>query len=566
LKLNLILFCSVFVLFFAGCTGLVSSGDEEVVALNDCASDFSCFVSAMGNNCEKAKVQLLENGVTSLLEVKGAEEGGKCNVRIKILDIQKTPEMPDEVWSGVQAAKAGISILYMDCPIGAQEAQALYEQKQMTSAKEVFEKCEGSLKNVAMLIVGKGIGGQEANALSLEASVFPAEIASGETAIIAASAGGGKGGYLYSFEKEGEAASEYSAQSSIDVVYTNGGDAQVEKSVKVKVKDADNKIVEKTVKVKVNPASGGEPVQPEGAGEASCTETDLGQEVRIRGITYVTFADGSNITHVDECVGETEVIEYYCGGEEDAIELHATCETLFPGSHCSKGACIKNENACYDSENGMENFSVAGTVTSSGVNGWSNNFDDTCMDMKSLKEYRCPLDPMGMWQQCPDGESCINGACVKKWVSCTDTEPFAYYGNKSIKGTSTLTTVGGAVETYTDVCTSQGMLTEYVCNSDNSTLNIYTYNCPQGQSCSDGACVGEIIPCIDSDGGEFDYEHAGYVSVYQQGGGVGTAYDYCYGAWGQKLSERYCSGGMEASKIVDCPAGKKCQSGACVPA
>ncbi len=556
MKTNFLLFGTFFAVFLAGCADVL--GQSESGGTANCASDFACFVQNMGN-CTSATVQVIEDGVAANLKIKGASTAqvGACSVLIKITDIQKTPGMSNETWASIEAAKPGLSVLDMTCPITAEKAQSLYQEKQILAAKEVFEKCTGTLKEVALLIVVEGPK-EAATPLSIEVSVFPAEAASGQKVMIVAQASGGKEPYSYSFEKEGEAAGAYSEENSIEATYTNAGGAILEKNVKATVKDANNIQAEKTAKAKIKPAAA-QPV----SGSLSCLDSDLGPaNARVQGTIAAVLAGGQETANADYCTGADSLTEYGCSGNS-IVSSTLNCSTAYPGSHCSNGACIQNAYNCTDAEpGGARNTSIWASATFSNAQGIANTNNDTCANLKMVNDYNCMgwIMPWETGVYCPLGENCIGGRCIKKWEACSDTEKNVL--NYSLKGIVTLTKVGGGTDTFEDACKSQSLITEYYCTDNNATLTSVTASCPQGQVCAGGACIGQIIPCIDSDAGPDDYMTYGNVSVYFAGGGSGTNYDYCQNA--NSVREQSCSGSSAVSNVINCPAGKVCISGRCV--
>jgi hypothetical protein len=83
-----------------------------------------------------------------------------------------------------------------------------------------------------------------------------------------------------------------------------------------------------------------------------------------------------------------------------------------------------------------------------------------------------------------ENKICSGGKCITPTTTCTDSDGGKVY---DVKGT---VTVGST--TYTDECIT-GFLIEYFCNNN---INQYEgYQCPSGQSCSNGACVGGTTTC-----------------------------------------------------------------------
>lgn len=140
-------------IFLAGCAG---SPTNAGTANTDCGANFPCFVAAMEANCSSAKVNVTENGATAVFQVLGTNQNGSCNVLIKISDISRTAGMSDETWNMISSSKGVLPMLDMTCPISAQKAQSLYDGRQLLAAQEVFNSCQGSLKEVALLLASQG--------------------------------------------------------------------------------------------------------------------------------------------------------------------------------------------------------------------------------------------------------------------------------------------------------------------------------------------------------------------------------------------------------------------------
>ncbi|MFA6489530.1 MAG: PKD domain-containing protein [Candidatus Micrarchaeia archaeon] len=394
-----------FALLFAGCTGLVGNG---TVTSQDCGSSFVCFLAAMQNNCTTAKVSVVENGVTALLQIKGTSQNGGCDVIIKMTDIQRTPDMTDAIWGMIESSKGGLPLLDMVCPITAQKAETLYNDKQVLAAKEVFETCRGSLKDVAMLLVGQGAN--ETSVLSANVSIFPPEIKGGAKAAIVAKGSGGKEPYRYDFIFGDGASSMNTPDAAQTHQYSNDGNSPKEYVLNVTVRDADGAQAKAQAKVKVNGT--GAPAPQQNVSLASCTETDgTGQNVRVRGKVRQVKANGDVWNYADYCTGATGIFEYYCGNNA-GYGSNPTCDSLIPGSHCSNGACVKNEVSCQDGD-GFTNYWMAGTVTVSDLNGTAANYDDYC-EGSVLKEYYCQGASIAMDStDCQNyNKTCANGRCA----------------------------------------------------------------------------------------------------------------------------------------------------------
>jgi hypothetical protein len=140
------------------------------------------------------------------------------------------------------------------------------------------------------------------------------------------------------------------------------------------------------------------------------------------------------------------------------------------------------------------------------------------------------------------------GPCQGAAGSCRDSDGGRYYFAKGTTSTSG--------RTATDRCGDAGTLHEYYC--ENGELANATIICPQGYSCSDGACVrigSEGNACSDSDGN--DIYSQGTVSA---GGFLYT--DSC--ADSSTVKEYLCSDGNAVTQQKPCESGYSCSDGRCV--
>ncbi len=406
MKNSFFAFGIVFALFLAGCTGLFGSGSGA--AATECANDFSCFVSAMQNNCTAAKVGVSENGVNATLQVKGSSQNGSCEVLVKMTDIKKAPDMTDAVWKAIEASKGGLPLLDMTCPITPEKAAGLYQQKQILAAKEVFQSCKGSLKEVAMLLVSQqGAQGEEAPVFTAGVSAFPPEIKSGAKAGIVAMGVNGKEPYRYDFEFGDGTSSMNSPDATQQHQYSNPGNAPAIYTVKVTVRDASGAQAKAEVTVKVNAnASAQQAFSP------YCIESDGPmQNVQIRGRYKQRLANGTVLEYADSCTSADGISEYYCGNNI-TYGSNPSCNAMVPGSHCSNGACVKNEASCLDSD-GFTNYWAWGTVTTSNAQGVAASYDDYCEGSVLVEDYCQGTQAATDITNCQNyNKTCTDGRCV----------------------------------------------------------------------------------------------------------------------------------------------------------
>lgn len=158
--------------------------------------------------------------------------------------------------------------------------------------------------------------------------------------------------------------------------------------------------------------------------------------------------------------------------------------------NCTNSICTNqttNPTMCSDTDSGI-NFSVKGTVTSSGV-----SFTDYCAsNSAALIEFYCLNGTvMNKTADCPYG--CSNGACMNQTSqpNCTDTD-----GGVNYYQTGTVVSSAG---NFTDFCSSNAsgnFLVEYYCKGTNE-LNT-TFFCPANMACINGACIATAPQCVQS--------------------------------------------------------------------
>jgi hypothetical protein len=141
----------------------------------------------------------------------------------------------------------------------------------------------------------------------------------------------------------------------------------------------------------------------------SCSDSDEGFSVNEQGVTSGVYKD-SKYSNQDYCLGDSSLMEYYCGGN---IEYNWS----FSCQHgCVNGACaIQNPNSCYDSDNGLFP-QVKGNVS-----GYKNDYFytnvDYCFNSTTLQEYTCMdgTDYLNSTLDCTKingGIGCVGGACI----------------------------------------------------------------------------------------------------------------------------------------------------------
>ncbi|MFH1503244.1 MAG: hypothetical protein ABIE36_01145 [Candidatus Diapherotrites archaeon] len=234
--------------------------------------------------------------------------------------------------------------------------------------------------------------------------------------------------------------------------------------------------------------------------ETTCTDSDGGYNIMVKGTLYALDANGVSDTcrliytnsggsiqsdSVENCNGENcFVMELYCLSNNNLGYEEIKCE-----DGCIGGACIEekdnieNNNFCTDSDGGM-NYFIYGTTTDS-----LGAVSDGCsiLNDNTLTEYYCSGNSKAHVNYlCPSG--CQNGACIGKENNndeenslCTDSDEGMNY---FIYGTTT-----DSLGAVSDGCSilNDNTLTEYYC-SGNSKSRV-NYICPNG--CQNGACMRE---------------------------------------------------------------------------
>jgi hypothetical protein len=203
-----------------------------------------------------------------------------------------------------------------------------------------------------------------------------------------------------------------------------------------------------------------------GAG-AGCSDTD-GDDIYTKGV--VTAPAG---TYEDSCVDAGSVKEYVCAGDSVSSKTDACPE----GYGCESGRCFKKQATCIETDGGNDIYHEGMiTITNALV---SAEYLDKCIDGSTLKEYYCTGDGYtSQTVKCPEGYSCIKAACLEAVCQDSDDGYSIYIGGFVKKGSNT----------YYDKCAGTTTGIEYYCQ-DNQVKNAQ-FDCPQGDVCRDGACVG----------------------------------------------------------------------------
>lgn len=151
----------------------------------------------------------------------------------------------------------------------------------------------------------------------------------------------------------------------------------------------------------------------------------------------------------------------------------------------------QGQTICADTDNG-ENVYEAGKAymtTATSANGQI--LYDKCSSNSELAEAICTSDgPRYVFDKCEFG--CENNACVKKGLTCKDSDGGANYFVKGYVEFPNDPTFGNKGR-KDDMCQDDHHLSEYVCENGVYSGDRFVF-CPDG--CKDGACVGQATGVV----------------------------------------------------------------------
>ncbi|MFH0737940.1 MAG: Kazal-type serine protease inhibitor domain-containing protein [Candidatus Micrarchaeota archaeon] len=268
-----------------------------------------------------------------------------------------------------------------------------------------------------------------------------------------------------------------------------------------------------------------------------CTDSDGG---KVGGFKGTASAMGASYT--DRCIVFGSVQEYFCDGGIIGVES-VPCDE---GMECRDGACAAIPpgppiGKCTDSDG--DDLDIRGTVNASG-----RIYEDSCNDMKLVKEYFCADgDVESELKECPAGYRCLEGRCSKAGQTCTDTDG----GNDVYHEGRLLIEVGLTSGEYLDKCLDDHRIKEYYC--DGVEWAMAETECPSGTHCVTAACM--IEACSDSDGG---------IVISKQGAAnKGSELDRDYCTEMRTGIEYYCEDNQIRNVSFTCPGGEFCVDGRC---
>ena len=220
---------------------------------------------------------------------------------------------------------------------------------------------------------------------------------------------------------------------------------------------------------------------------------------------------------------------------------------------------------CTDSDGG-QSLSKKGTITGVLTNGTEYSYEDFCKSDSNDKVVEFVCKPSGfasaVWK-CTDGKVCKKGACVQEEpkeepkATCTDSDGGV---NLDKKGTVSGTALDETPYSYSDICSLDGTLNEYICTP--TGYQSTKISCDEGKTCKSGACVAQT--CTDSDGAD-NFDVKGKVSGAYSNGKEYLMEDYCLSE--TKAIDFRCSDDdkdLPDSANQECGEGKLCKDGACV--
>lgn len=153
--------------------------------------------------------------------------------------------------------------------------------------------------------------------------------------------------------------------------------------------------------------------------EDTCNDNDGGEDIYTYGVTRVERRDGTASQQYDSCLNLKTLKEYVCEGNDYVREKKIDCPS---GTVCYGGVCKDAESVvldfCEEDDNGrfynVSGITEVGKRTGSGRVLSSEEFEDKCLDERTLKEYFCSGDEkVGVETKCSPNEKCFEGACLK---------------------------------------------------------------------------------------------------------------------------------------------------------
>ena len=297
-----------------------------------------------------------------------------------------------------------------------------------------------------------------------------------------------------------------------------------------------------------------------------CEDSDGGDFPLEKGAVVI-----GDVKTPDSCDGN-KVKEYVCT-DEGILDSNTNYDCASVGKVCQDGACVAKEqvggsNAC---------------ITNSQCAADQLCFNSVCVAKTDIGKIACTVDnrdtvcPLtytcnlvtGFCAQpsvcsedgsCANGQKCVSNKCVDKCTADTDC---------STDYTCDLATAVCVVKIVPNVCSDANpCAVGYVCDATTKQCVVSNNNPPQGTEV--GKCVDGDKTYVPFATGHEDSYNENSIFIKSSIAGISLAdktekseSDYCT-ADGQ-LAEGVCTDKDNYNfKLVDCPAGKVCQNGACV--
>lgn len=137
---------------------------------------------------------------------------------------------------------------------------------------------------------------------------------------------------------------------------------------------------------------------------------------------------------------------------------------------------VVSSTTCIDTDNGIDKYTT-GTVTYT-RNGRTGVYTDYCSDQRRQEEYYCDANNKMRTKRHICDKDCVDGACPKTWVTCTDSDGLDYY-------TAGKACIGN--DCTTDICIDlDRYVSEAYCINE-TVKSEKIYKCENG--CSNGVCA-----------------------------------------------------------------------------
>ncbi len=141
----------------------------------------------------------------------------------------------------------------------------------------------------------------------------------------------------------------------------------------------------------------------------TCSDSDNGQDLLVRGRTVVVKGLLNTFDKWDECYDDGKVTEYSCLEDGSATYADILCPS---GLKCANGKCIKS--TCKETDAGIDIYKFG--ITTDTVTKKESH--DYCTGDHSITEYYCYGDDVdSVDKSCGPGYICDNDRCVEGEIS-----------------------------------------------------------------------------------------------------------------------------------------------------